>query len=85
MTPTECTGGGNLATGGLCYDHFGVDLQPLTTTWSERTVTFAQLNQVGWGENKVTDLDAANVFAIQFNWLSAAMDLWIDDISFVKK
>jgi hypothetical protein len=81
---TDCTNGGNIANG-LCYDHFGVDLQPLTTTWSERTVTFAQLDQVGWGDNKVTDLDAAHVFAIQFNWISAAMDLWIDDISFVKK
>jgi hypothetical protein len=85
MTKTDCTGGGTLATGGLCYDHFGVDLQPLTTTWSERTVTFAQLGQVGWGENNVTALDAAHVFNIQFNWLSSAMDLWIDDISFVKK
>jgi hypothetical protein len=85
MTKTDCTGGGTLATGGLCYDHFGVDLQPLTTTWSERTVTFAQLVQVGFGENNVTALDAAYVFAIEFNWLSSAMDLWIDDISFVKK
>ena len=81
---TDCSNGGAIANG-LCYDHFGVDLQPITTQWTERTVTFAELSQVGWGENKVSALDAAHVFAIQFNWGSASMDLWIDDISFVKK
>ena len=83
-TMTDCSNGGNIANG-LCYDHFGVDLAPVTTQWTQRTVTFAQLNQVGWGENKVTALDAAHVFNIQFNWLSAAMDIWLDDIYFVKK
>jgi hypothetical protein len=85
VSATNCTGGGTFATGGLCYDHFGKDLPPATTAWVERTVMFTELSQVGWGDNKVTDLDTAHVFNIQFNWLSSAMDLWIDDISFVKK
>jgi hypothetical protein len=85
ISATNCAVGATLATGGLCYDHFGKDLPAATTQWTERTVTFAELDQVGWGDNKVTDLDTAHIYAIQFNWLSAAMDLWIDDISFVKK
>jgi hypothetical protein len=84
ITPMNCAGGGSAANG-LCYDHFGTDLPPATTQWVEQTVTFAALSQVGWGENSVTALDAAHVFGIQLNWLSPAMDLWIDDISFVRK
>src|SRR5882724_691287 len=80
IAPMNCAGGGSAANG-LCYDHFGKDLPPATTQWVERTVTFAELGQVGWSNNNVTALDAAHVFAIQFNWTSAAMDLWIDDIS----
>ncbi|HEY3664554.1 MAG TPA: hypothetical protein VGL19_01095 [Polyangiaceae bacterium] len=85
IAANNCTGGGTFATGGLCYDHFGKDLPPVTTAWVERTVQFSELGQVGWGDNKVTVLDTAHVFGLQLNWLSPAMDLWIDDISFVKK
>ncbi len=76
-------GSGNISNG-LCYDHFTRDLT-LTHDWAEYTVQFSDLNQLGWGENNVDALDAAHVFAMQFSWTSAAMDLWIDDIAFVKK
>ena len=84
VSATSCTGGGTIANG-LCYDHFGSDLSPITSEWVQRTVTFAELEQVGWGDNHTAALDSARVFGIQFSWTSAAMDLWIDDISFVKK
>jgi hypothetical protein len=67
-----------------CYDHWARDLT-FTAAWAEYTVAFADLNQYGWGANDVTALDAAHVYGIQFSWGTPSMDLWIDDIAFVKK
>ena len=83
-----CNGTANIAKG-LCYDHFATDLK-FSTAWAEYTVLFTALNQVGWGDNKesgkaVEALDASHVFNVQFNWGTAEMDLWVDDISFVRK
>jgi hypothetical protein len=80
-------GGGlcdKVANAGMCYDHFASALT-LTTDWVEYTVPLASLEQAGWGNNGVTSLDVAQVYGIQFSWTTAAMDLWIDDIAFVKK
>jgi hypothetical protein len=70
--------------GGQCYDHFAKDLT-FTTAWAEYTVQFTDLEQYGWGANNVTALDVAQVFGIQFSYGTPTMDLWIDDISFIKK
>lgn len=67
-----------------CYDHWAVD-RSFTTDWAEYTIAFSDLNQFGWGDNDATALDAAHVYGIQFSWGTQAMDLWIDDIAFVKK
>ena len=67
-----------------CYDHWAAD-RTLTTAWAEYTVAYTDLNQYGWGANDVTELDAQHVYGIQFSWGTPAMDLWIDDIAFVKK
>ncbi|HTA93267.1 MAG TPA: hypothetical protein VK745_27005, partial [Polyangiaceae bacterium] len=56
-----------------------------TTAWAEYTVQFTDLEQYGWGANNVTALDVAQVFGIQFSYGTPTMDLWIDDISFIKK
>ena len=83
-TMTSCaTNGGNIANG-LCYDHFTRDLT-LTKTWVEYSIPFTDMSQLGWGDNKVASVDATAVYSIQISWTSAAMDLWIDDIAFVKK
>jgi len=78
--------GGKLctATGQSCYDHFAKDLT-LTTDWALYTVKFSDLTQQGWGNNGVDALDAAAVYGVYFSWTTAAMDLWIDDLAFVKK
>ena len=80
----DCTTG-NISNG-LCYDHFHKDVT-FTHAWAEYTVTFApeDLKQDGWGDNKLTALDAAHIFGIQLSWGTAAMDLWLDDIVFEKK
>jgi hypothetical protein len=67
-----------------CYDHWATDLA-FTTAWAEYTVAFTDLSQYGWGANDATALDAAHVYGIQFSWGTPTMDLWIDDIAFVKK
>jgi hypothetical protein len=78
--------GGGLCTKSpqLCYDHWATD-RTLTTAWAEYTVAFADLTQMGWGANDVTAFDVAHVYGIQFSWGTPSMDLWIDDIAFVKK
>ncbi len=84
LSASNCTGGGSIVHG-LCYDHFAAELPPIGTQWTERTVLLSDLKQAGWGDNKLENLDSSHVFALQFDWLSTTMDLWIDDISFVKK
>ena len=81
--PTDKCVTGAIANG-LCYDHFAQDV-PLTGVWQEYTVEFAKMSQLGWGDNPSKDLDAAHVFALQLDWDMTAMDLWLDDIAFVKK
>ena len=83
-TQATCTGTEDYMANGLCYDHFAKDLT-FTTAWAEYTIPFSDLNQIGWGLNNVDALDAAHVFNIQFSWGPDPMNLWIDDISFVKK
>lgn len=84
LTEKTCTGTENFKSNGLCYDHFAKDLV-FTASWAEYTIPFSDLNQIGWGVNMVDALDAAHVFNIQFSWGPEPMNLWIDDISFVKK
>lgn len=72
------------ATGQQCYDHWATDVS-FNTEWALYTVKFADLNQFGWGANGQDTLDAAHVYEIQLSWATSAMDLWIDDIAFVKK
>jgi hypothetical protein len=73
------------ATGaGSCYDHFATSVT-VTTAWTEFTVPFTMLQQAGWGANGVTALDVAHVFSVRFSWGTPSMDLWVDDIAFVKK
>jgi hypothetical protein len=86
LPDTHTDPGGALCTkaGQQCYDHWAAD-RTLSTAWAEYTVAYSDLNQYGWGANDVTALDAAHVYGIQFSWGIPAMDLWIDDISFVKK
>jgi hypothetical protein len=67
-----------------CYDHWAAD-RTLTTDWAEYTIAFTDLNQYGWGANDVDALDSAHVYGIDFSWGIASMDLWIDDLAFVKK
>jgi len=67
-----------------CYAHFAAD-RTLTTDWAEYTVAFSDLNQLGWGMNGNITFDAAQMYAINFSWDTRAMDLWVDDLAFVKK
>jgi hypothetical protein len=71
-----------------CLAHFGYDVDGLSTNWQLVTILFSQLQQPSWGK-QAPQLDAANLYSIEFTWtdLTAAktgMNLWIDDISFLK-
>jgi hypothetical protein len=67
-----------------CYDHWATD-RTFSNDWAEYTIAFSDLDQFGWGDNDATALDVAHVYGIQFSWGTQSMDLWIDDIAFVKK
>ena len=66
-----------------CWNHFGKDL-PLTTSWQEFKITFAEMRQEpGWGELKGA-IDSSQLVSI--NWSigpgGLPFDLWIDDLQF---
>jgi hypothetical protein len=65
-----------------CYDHFGVDLTKLSTTWQQYKVPFRALAQLGFGIPRPT-VDTTSLYSIDFNLpLGTTFDLWVDDISF---
>lgn len=76
---------GKVCTAAGCYDHFGKDLT-LTDEWTEFTIPFADLAQIGFGDPKPAGIDPKQVYGIQFQVEAAMMDFdyWIDDISFTK-
>jgi predicted small secreted protein len=65
-----------------CSDNFGVNV-PLTKNWVKKTVMFSMMKQEAWG--KAFTWNPAHVTSIQFQVpASAAFDVWIDDVAFIK-
>jgi len=65
-----------------CYDTFGVDLAPLSTTWTQFQVPFAGLGQRNFGLPRPS-LDTSSIYSIDFNFQPGEIfSFWIDDISF---
>ncbi len=73
----------NASTGAAaCYDTFGVDLSPLTTTWTQYRIPFAGLGQRNFGLQRPA-LDTSALYTIDFNlYVNEIFDLWVDDIAF---
>ena len=64
-----------------CYDYFQ-KVYSFNTTWTEYDVLFSQLKATGWP----TALAQNAIFSIEFGLASRSVfELWIDDISFLKK
>jgi hypothetical protein len=75
-TPGTNTGGGCT----VCSDHYGADVA-LTSKWTQVTVPFSSLKQVGWGRPHLVSPDLAHVTSIQFLFpANVSFDLWLDDI-----
>jgi hypothetical protein len=65
-----------------CSDDFGANIA-LTPKWLKHTVMFSTMKQEAWG--KVFPWTPAHVTSIQFQVpASAAFDVWIDDVAFIK-
>ena len=65
-----------------CFDHHGIDLA-LSTSWAEYTITWTQLQQLGWGDAQ-SGVDPTQLYALQFKvGTGISFDFWIDDIAFV--
>ena len=69
-----------------CSDHLFCSVPGLGSTWAEYTCRFADLVQQGFGLPQA-GLDPASVYSVQFTVSTKvlAADLWIDDVSFVRK
>jgi hypothetical protein len=71
-----------------CNDFFGENLM-FTSSWQQYTVMYSDLSQAGFGVPTETTLNAANVYAVQFQISTKApageaFDVWVDDIYFIK-
>jgi hypothetical protein len=72
----------------MCNDFFGENLV-FTSTWTQYTVMYSDLSQAGFGVPVETNLNAANIYAVQFQVgtkapAGEAFDIWVDDIYFIK-
>ncbi len=64
-----------------CYEYFQ-KVYSFNTTWTEYNVLFSQLKGTGWP----TALDLNAIYSIEFGLAAAStFELWIDDVSFLKK
>lgn len=69
------------ATGKGCYDTFGTDLPNLDTTWKKYKVSFASLEQRGFGVPS-DHLDTKQIYQIEFAMPPGAVfDFWLDDLT----
>ncbi len=71
-----------------CSDFLGENLV-FTASWQQFTIMYTDLAQVGFGSPVETTLDAANVYAVEFQVSTkapagGAFDIWVDDIYFIK-
>lgn len=66
-----------------CYDHFGVNLTNLDTSWHHYHIPFSGLSQRNFGV-KADGVVTSAVYNLAFAFLSATdpFDFWVDDISF---
>ena len=64
-----------------CDDHFGF-AATFTTSWTQYSITFNQMAQLGWGKPG-TALDKAAVYGLQVTAKPKLdVDLWLDQIEF---
>ena len=65
-----------------CYDHFGVTLGQLSTSWRQYRVPFLGLSQLHFGIPRPS-VDTAALYTIDFTFpIGTMFDLWVDDMSF---
>jgi hypothetical protein len=68
----------------LCYNHFYKDV-PLTTSWASYQIRFSDFVQGNSGEI-FPAVDVAQMYGLEFYFLSGAkFEVWIDDLSFIKR
>lgn len=80
---TDAAGGGTCVDG--CFDTHGKSIT-VQSEWTEHTVSFAQLEQEGWGA--ATSFDPSKLLGLAFKVpgstdAPAEFDFWIDDVRFV--
>jgi len=84
---TDDRGGKCALTGGvnqLCYNHFYEDV-PMTTSWQLHEIRFADFVQTNTGKIYPA-IDLAEMYGLEFYFLSGAtFEVWIDDLSFIRR
>ena len=71
-----------------CSDHLFCSISGLKTTWAGYQCNFSALVQQGtFGGLPQPTLDPKSVYSVQFTWVTKTLplDIWIDDVAFVRK
>jgi hypothetical protein len=77
----KCNPAVNAPDGAKCDDHFGIN-EVFTTTWTQYSVKFSDLAQIGWG-NAAPALDTSALYGLQVTAKpKLEVDLWLDQIEF---
>jgi hypothetical protein len=78
-----CDPSASATTTTACYDTFGVDLMPISQTWTQYRIPFGGLGQRNFGVPEKLGLDTTSIYTIQFDFYpNEVFDFWLDDISF---
>jgi hypothetical protein len=77
----KCNPAADALDGEKCDDHFGSN-QTFTTTWTQYSVKFADLTQIGWGQSAPA-VDKTMLYGLQVTAKAKLeVDLWLDQIEF---
>jgi hypothetical protein len=85
---TDPAAGGAAGAVGFCYDHHKRTVS-LSSEWAEYTIFFDQLKQGNWSgfeQSPLGEIDETSIASIEFFMVKPqALELWVDDVSFIKK
>lgn len=68
---------------GQCLDHFSTQIT-VTSTWTQVPILFSAIYQAGWGVPVEDGFDASQMLGIEWSSGTSNLDVWIDDLAFMR-
>ena len=84
LSDSQTVPAGDICSGDKCYDHFGVTISNLSTSWQRYSYLWSDLGQEGWGVPQVSMINYKSLRGFEFS-TQADIDfgIYIDDLAFI--